>query len=50
MTSQINNTKSHYAAINNGKGWHTGKGKVAGKTSKIEVTHKGSSIKYYCYY
>lgn len=44
------NTKSHYAALYNGSGWHTGSGKSAGSTSKIEVTHKGSSIKYYCYY
>lgn len=44
------NTKSHYAAIKNGKGWHTGSGKAAGKTSKIEVTHKGSTVSYFCYY
>lgn len=43
-------TKSHYAAIKNGNGWHTGKGKAAGSTSKIEVTHKGTSVTYYCYY
>lgn len=42
--------KSHYAAIKNDKGWHTGSGKAAGKTSKIEVTHKGTSVTYYCYY
>lgn len=44
------NTKSHYAALKNGSGWHTGSGKKAGSTSKIEVTHKGSKISYYCYY
>lgn len=44
------NTKSHYAALNNGSGWHTGRGKKKGQTSKIEVKHKGSKISYYCYY
>lgn len=43
-------TKSHYAAIYNDKGWHTGPGKAAGSTSKIEVTHNGTSINYYLYY
>ena len=43
-------TKSHYAALKNGKGWHTASAKSAGKTSKVEVTHKGSSVSYYCYY
>lgn len=43
-------TLSHYAAIYNSKGWHTGPGKSAGKTSKIEVTHNGDTIYYYCYY
>ena len=41
---------SHYAAIKNGNGWHTGPGKSAGSTSKIEVTHSGKSVNYYCYY
>ncbi|MDE6313412.1 MAG: hypothetical protein K2M46_07280 [Lachnospiraceae bacterium] len=44
------NTQSHYAALKNGSGWHTGSGKKAGSTSKIEVIHKGTSISYYCYY
>lgn len=42
--------KSHYAALNNGAGWHTGPGKSAGAVSKIEVTHNGTSIAYYLYY
>lgn len=43
-------TQSHYAAVYNGTGWHTGKGVNAGSTSKIEVTHSGTAVKYYCYY
>lgn len=41
------NAKSHYAAIKNGNGWHTGAGKSAGSTSRVDVIHSGTSISYY---
>ena len=44
------NAKSHYAAIKNGNGWHTGAGKSAGSTSRVDVIHSGTSISYYNYY
>lgn len=43
-------TKSHYAAIKNGKGWHTATAKSAKKVSKVEVMHRGCTVSYYCYY
>lgn len=39
-------TKSHYAYLKNGKGSFSGKNKGSGSWSKIEITHKGSSIVY----
>ncbi|SET56154.1 mediterrocin family bacteriocin [[Clostridium] polysaccharolyticum] len=41
------NTKSHYASLKNGTGWHTGSGKGAGSLSRVDVTHSGSSVSYY---
>lgn len=43
-------TKNHYASLKNGNGWYTGPNKGAGSTSKIEVTHNGTSVSYYCNY
>lgn len=39
--------KLHWAEIKNGNGWHYGGYARAGKWSKQEVRHSGSSI-YYC--
>lgn len=38
----------HWAELENGKGWHYGATKAAGKSSNIEVTHSGNRIVYYC--
>lgn len=38
----------HWARLSNGSGSHTGGTVLAGMTSKIEVTHSGSSISYSC--
>lgn len=38
--------KGHYAYLKNGKGSFSGFNKGKGSWSKIEVTHKGSSITY----
>ena len=40
------NTRSHYAVLKNGSGWHTGSGKKAGATSRVDVTHKGTYVTY----
>lgn len=36
----------HYASVSNGNGSFTSGNKGAGKVAKIEVRHKGSSIRY----
>lgn len=46
----IHSTLSHYSALNNGSGWHTGTGKDAGKYSNVDVTHSGSYVSYYLFY
>lgn len=43
-------TKSHYASLKNAKGWHTGSAKAGGKLSRVDVTHRGTSVSYYMYY
>lgn len=39
-------SKKHYAYVKNGKGSFSGSNKSKGKWSKIEVTHKGTTITY----
>lgn len=39
---------AHWASLRNGNGEHEGPIAFPGFTSKIEVTHNGSSISYYC--
>ncbi len=39
-------TKGHYAYVKNSRGSFSGSNAKKGKTSKIEVRHKGSSITY----
>lgn len=38
----------HWASLHNGKGEHSALLALPGFTSKIEVTHNGTSISYYC--
>lgn len=38
--------KSHYAAVYNGNGWHTGSGAKPGRTSRVDVTHGGDYVLY----
>lgn len=43
-------TLNHYASLTNGNGSFSGPNKGAGSLSKIEVTHKGGTVTYYCNY
>lgn len=43
-----NSATMHWAELYNDNGWHYGPFKAAGNVSKIEVTHAGSVVSYFC--
>lgn len=38
----------HWAELHNGNGHHVGLGATAGKRSRVDVTHSGDEVTYYC--
>lgn len=40
----------HYSAVSNANGSFSGPTKSGGDLSRVDITHAGSSVHYYCYY